>query len=348
MLQIIGLRLAPITFIVLMLVARSAGATPPEDDVVTPLDAQETEGDSKLSSSDEPPDGAPLWLAVGGGFGSTGKGYQGLGMLTIGGTLDRVARPSRAKEAVSEMGASSGAPRKVVRPGQRAGDLDGKSSVAAAGALGSERGPRMRTIADGSSGADDWAGPTVVNPRPAELPNEPPPIEPRIDGAFARGLVRAVRARSGAQDAEARLEGLTTRARASALLPEVRFRVARVTNDTQTLSPTSYDPTRVTASGALGLWLDGRATFRLDRLVFADEEIAIERIRTERARMERALTMEVLGELVVWQRGAARAADPTLPDDDRVTGEIAQLSAAAALDVLSDGWFSAHRPKTER
>jgi hypothetical protein len=333
-----------------LMVAQTASATPPdEDEAVTPLDARESDDDVRLSTADEPPEGAPLWLSVSGGVGSSDKGLRGLGMLTIGGAFDRVAHvpaPSRAKEGRSPSD-SHASPKLSVPdtrlPTTRLRGVGSKAATSVTAQAESERLAKAEPAPEPS--ADKVTPATSAQPRSTELPNEPPPIEPRLDGKFARGLVRAVRARSGNHDTEERLEGLSTRARASALLPEVRLRVARVTNDTQTLSPTSYDPTRVTASGATGLWIDGRATFRLDRLVFADEEIAVERLRTERARMERALTMEVLAELALWQRGAARAADPTLADDDRVTGEIAQLSAAAALDVLSDGWFSAHLPR---
>ncbi len=331
-----------------LLVVETASATPPDDDeAVTPLDAREADDDVRLSTADEPPEGAPLWLLLGGGVGLSAKGFRGLGMLTIGGAFDRIPHvpaPSRAKEGRPPSDAHA-TPK--VAPDARlpTARLRGVGSKAPTSVTAQ---PPIEKLAKGEPApdpiADEETSATSAHPRSTELPNEPPPIEPRLDGKFARGLVRAVRARSGNHDTEERLDGLATRARASALLPEVRLRVARVTNDTQTLSPTSYDPTRVTASGATGLWIDGRATFRLDRLVFADEEIAVERLRTERARMERALTMEVLAELALWQRGAARAADPTLADDDRVTGEIAQLSAAAALDVLSDGWFSAHLP----
>lgn len=327
-------RLTPFAIAVLFTLpfARSARAEPPNDDVLTPLDAREVRRDVRITSYDEPGDASPLWLSVVGGLSSTQAGYEGTAILSLGGAMDRFARrppaPSRAKE--------------IEEPRSTARDAAPRSDAAHA------RSARK----DAPLGAGNETRPSEEPPPPPERAptppkNDPPPVEPRIDGAFARGLVRAVRARAKERDSDERLDGLATRARASALLPEVRVRVARVTSGTQALSPTEYDPTRVTTSDGSGLWLEGRATFRLDRLVFADDEIAIERIRAERDRMDRAIVAEALAALALYQRGAARAADPTLADDDRVTGEITALSAAATLDVLSDGWFSAHLPKTD-
>jgi hypothetical protein len=291
----------------------AALAEPPADDVLTPLDAREVRRDIRVAAYDEPGDGAPLWLSVAGGVTRTGDGVEGLGMLSLGGALERTAAPTRAKEALT------------------------KPTSAA---------KRADEPIDGAARPTDAPTPPAPEVRPRPHPDDaPPPVEPRIDGAFARGLVRAARARAHERDDDERIDGLAKRARLSGLLPEVRVRVARVTSTTQALSPTEYDPTRVTSSDGAGLWLEGRATFRLDRLVFADDEVALERLRIERDRMDRSLVADVLAELALYQRGAARAADATLPDDDRVTAEIQCLSAAAALDVLTDGWFSSHAPK---
>lgn len=323
------------SFFAFVFLAGSAAAAPPTDDVLTPLDASEVRRDVRFESYEEPGDGAPLWLSVVGGLALDQKGYEGSAVLSIGGALDRFARgpaPSRAKEhddpAKSQGSARPSPPARTpdatkAKLAHRSGDDDAPTSA-----------------------ETDGATPAAPPSRPAE--NEPPPVSPRLDGAFARGLVRAARARAREHETDERLDALATRARVSGLLPEVRVRVARVTSGTQALSPTEYDPTRVTASDGSGLWLEGRATFRLDRLVFADDEIALERLRAERDRMDRALVADVLAELALYQRGAARAADPTLADDDRVTGEITSFSAAAALDVLSDGWFSAHLPEGAR
>ena len=93
--------------------------------------------------------------------------------------------------------------------------------------------------------------------------------------------------------------------------------------------PRATIPTRVTAVDAVKYWLEARATWRLDRLVFAEEEVALERMRQERAEAQARLRAHVLKVLFAWQRAlalvedAARAAggDPRRsPQGDRGGG----------------------------
>jgi hypothetical protein len=169
---------------------------------------------------------------------------------------------------------------------------------------------------------------------------EPAPPAPKLTGPLARGSVRAALAAARFAQRNADLDDLSTRARAAGLLPELRFRLAHVLDEDQSLSPTEYDPDRVTASGGTSLWLEGRATFRLDRLVFADDEVAIEKLRAERERAARALTEDVLRALERWQRADALASDEAAPEIDRIKAELEAAAAEATLDVLTDGWFT--------
>ena len=135
----------------------------------------------------------------------------------------------------------------------------------------------------------------------------------------------------------------STRARHSAGLPELRLRVMRTVDDGQTLSPTSYDPTRIVAVDAVRFWLEARATWRLDRLLFAEEEVALERMRHERTEAQTRLTKEVLKLLFDWQRALARGDDPTLPPEDHLSAQLKAIEAEAELDLLTDGWFTRWR-----
>lgn len=182
-------------------------------------------------------------------------------------------------------------------------------------------------------------------PEPASAPaHDAPASAPRtIDGTLARGVVHAAIALYRDGGASDRLDSLTTRSRASALLPEIRVRIGHDVDEGATVSPTEYDPSRVTSSGGSSLWVEGRATFRLDRLVFADEEVQIERLRVEREKEERLLTDRILGLIERFQAAEWTMADPGLVDPDvRAKAEVARIASAAALDVLSGGWFSAH------
>jgi hypothetical protein len=161
-----------------------------------------------------------------------------------------------------------------------------------------------------------------------------------VTPAMARGAVDAAFAHGKLGEEEARLGRIASRARASALLPELRLRVTRQLDEAQALSPTQYDPDRVTATGGASLWLEARATFRLDKLVFADEEIALEKLRDERALARQKLAQRVLEALFAWQRARVVEADPGRDVEERTRAAVAALEAEATLDVLTGGWFS--------
>jgi hypothetical protein len=158
-----------------------------------------------------------------------------------------------------------------------------------------------------------------------------------------RAAVRAALARARLADPEARIDALAGRARAATLLPELRIRVARELEQGQTLSPTEYDPARTTATGGASWWFEARAAWRLDRLVFADEEVALERLRRERADAQRKLVDRVLELLFAWQRARAREADPERKPEERLDATLDAVEAEIALDVLTDGWFTRWR-----
>jgi hypothetical protein len=133
-------------------------------------------------------------------------------------------------------------------------------------------------------------------------------------------------------------------------LPELRLRVMRTVDVGQALSPTEYDPTRTTGVDDVLFWLEARATWRLDRLVFAEEEVSLERMRHERAEAQAKLTSKVLKLLFDWQRALAFAESPLLPPEEALGARLEVLEAEAELDLLTGGWFAkwaAGRPHVE-
>jgi hypothetical protein len=185
----------------------------------------------------------------------------------------------------------------------------------------------------------------------AALPSAPPPasppttpaatdsaaVRPVVSAAEASHLVAAALHEAGLDREERRIDSLASRARASAGLPELRLRVARVTDEAQAFAPTEYDPLRRTAAAGATLWLEARATWRLDRLLFADEETSLERSRRELAEARERVTTRVLDLIALWQRGATRAADPLLDDLARVQAELDVVRAKTTLHVLTGG-----------
>lgn len=166
-------------------------------------------------------------------------------------------------------------------------------------------------------------------PRPARRLRLPPRL--------VRETVAAALKTNGLASDQDRLDRIATRARVSAVLPELRLRVVRGLDQSLRLLPTDSDPYRTQATDGASMLYEARATWRLDRLVFADEEIAVERLRAERAGERRKLVHHVLDVLAAWQRARPLA---TGSDEERDDREARRDAATATLDGLTDGQWS--------
>ena len=178
---------------------------------------------------------------------------------------------------------------------------------------------------------------------PAQTTPAPKKSEPALlllTPRLARGTVRHALASAGYFDWRARLGSLSGRARSSASLPELRLRALHSSGATLRLTPTTDDPYRYTQAGASELAFEARLTWHLDRLVFSDEEVNIERLQNARDAAERRLIDHVLSRLALWQRSRVRAADVDSEPEVRETAELEAIGAAVELDVLTNGWFS--------
>lgn len=156
---------------------------------------------------------------------------------------------------------------------------------------------------------------------------------------LARGAVAAALLRERTAEREGALSSMASRSRWSALLPEVRVRTARTRDEALRLQPTTEDPYRFTRDGGDAMVFEGAATFRLARLVFADDELAVERLRLERERAAERLTARVLERLFAWHLATSRLAEAD--DDQRLRLDLERLAAEVELDVLTGGWFGA-------
>ncbi len=170
------------------------------------------------------------------------------------------------------------------------------------------------------------------------------PISPRVARSAVHAAYRA--ARFITDDA---LEGLATRARWSGLVPEVRVGARRAWDDSARFDVTTSDDWRA-AGGTMhaNLWLEARAAFRLDRLLFADEELAVARLRLAQSEAAQRLALRVVSGLGAWQR--AWIENKAAPH-----GTVAALEASvklneleATLDVLTGGWFASWRAREAR
>ena len=188
-------------------------------------------------------------------------------------------------------------------------------------------------------GADEDAPPVSSG-----VPDVPRSIVlPRIRARDARAAISAALRATHNDSIRLRLDDLDTRARWSAVLPQVRLRATRLVDESTALSPTSYDADRTTARGGTSLWLEGRATWTLDRLVFADQELRSERFRAQLRDREDELTKRVTDALIEWQQHVQLRYDPLINPDACLRHAIAAAGLAVRLDLLTDGWFERWR-----
>lgn len=193
--------------------------------------------------------------------------------------------------------------------------------------------------------AEPSADPRVpVAEPPTERTKDERGVEPALSAAlFARLARDTVAAALRAHDVALRrseLEGLASRARWSATLPELRFRVLRSNDESLRLSPTLEDPERYTHDGGNDFLFEASATFKLNRLVFADEELSVERLELERERATERLSEHVLERLFDWHRALSGLVSGESESKRRGLLELERLECEIELDVLTGGWFA--------
>lgn len=166
-----------------------------------------------------------------------------------------------------------------------------------------------------------------------------------LTARLARSCVAAAWRAAGLAVDDARLASIVSRARWSAILPEARIRAVRF-DDARLSTDTGTDSTKWRDSSGANVGFEGRLTWRLDRLLYADDEPAFERMKLERHDARTRIASRTLDALFHWQRAWLELR--SLPSDVRGTRDEADaalrvLEAEAALDVLTGGWFTSWR-----
>jgi hypothetical protein len=167
----------------------------------------------------------------------------------------------------------------------------------------------------------------------------PPLLSARELSRLARETVAAAQRASGVSLQREQLERLASRARLSAALPELRVRGQRSDDESLRLTPSTEDPYRYSVAGGRDWLLEAQLTFRLSRLVFADEELALERLRLERERTSARSAAYVVERVLAWHHALALSRDAELTPEARQKLELAALEAEVELDVLTGAWF---------
>jgi hypothetical protein len=245
---------------------------------------------------------AGTWISLGGYWRVLETGNQDVGLLVVAGVaFDRLAKGSR-QEATVEKEASF--------------------------------------VGDGSAKPPSPTSPPAppLSPPPAE-PVAPSTERVVVTSAVARRAVTAAWRTAGLGVDDARVDSMIARARSSAALPEARFRAMRVfLLDGSQASIVPIDSSSY-ATTAATLVLEGRLTWRLDRLLFADDEPSLERLRLEREDARSKVAGRVLDALFQWQR-ACFALHALKPGTREATDATMRLvEAEAGLDVMTGGWF---------
>lgn len=194
------------------------------------------------------------------------------------------------------------------------------------------------------------ASPSVATVTPGG-PVDPGDASIGLNSRVARTAVAAAWRAAGLSVDDSHLDGIVSRARWSAILPETRLRAVRF-DDERLYTDASADATKLRDSAGANLGLEARLTWRLDRLLYADDEPAFERMRLERHDARSRIAGRVLEALFHWQRAslelrwaqsAAREAREPMRTRDEVEATLRVMEAEATLDVLTSGWFTTTR-----
>ncbi len=185
-------------------------------------------------------------------------------------------------------------------------------------------------------------------PRPGAPSSTPPPAPPppppepasasvraRVTPKVARAAVAAALRASGIGVDDSRIDEMVARARKSAALPETRLRALRVLGNneqanTLATSETYYD------TAAVNLSLEARLTWRLDRLVYADDEPTLERVRLETQEARARVTTRVLEVLFAWQRAELELATVQAGSREEMDAKRQGSMLSESRETLSD------------
>lgn len=170
---------------------------------------------------------------------------------------------------------------------------------------------------------------------PSGIPSGIPLVVQTLPPNAIRALVSAAWKAAGADRDEA-LGDLATRARASALAPEVRLRAYRGIDAGARLYRVE-EGDRATITDGTQTFFEARLSWRLDRLVFADEEVAIERLRVERAELKQRISAKVLDLVLRFQRARRAANDGELLPRERDEAAIVAVECLIGLDAITGG-----------
>lgn len=139
---------------------------------------------------------------------------------------------------------------------------------------------------------------------------------------------------------EARIARLARRSRRSGLAPELRLRGVYGFDQTTSLEDaTGLYPGETTTRGGRDSLAEVRLTFRLDRLVYGDDETTLERHRTSQRDVQRKITQTAVDLVLKWWQSERGADDPELLPEEQAECAARAEAALVNLHLLTGGWF---------
>ena len=157
-------------------------------------------------------------------------------------------------------------------------------------------------------------------------------------GDIAQRAARIAVKTSGLTESDIEIERMATRARASALLPEVRVMAKGISagprdyiSDTGSVATSYYGPSYS---------VEASMTFHLERLAYSGQEARLERLRLERVEARTRITQKVIDEIARWSKATAEERDSPDGTDQHAEATARRVAAQMALDVWTAGWFS--------
>jgi hypothetical protein len=212
---------------------------------------------------------------------------------------------------------------------------------------GRREGPDNAFLGDGTKppAASPPSSEPTATPAPSVM-NEPSRVV--VTPAVARHAVQFAWRTAGLGVTDAAINSMIARARASAALPEARLRAMRVfllDGSQSTIVP--LDTSSYGTEGAT-LVLEGRLTWRLDRLLYADDEPSLERLRLDRQDARSKVAGRVLDALFQWQRAWLAVHKATPGTREATDATMRLIESEAGLDVMTGGWFGAWAAEVHR